>query len=886
MGHNDLVANRLPADQPLVGRGAERRHLFTQLGDPSVRGLVLVGVAGIGKSRLARELAAEASETGHPVHFVRATASLRPLPFAAFAAVLEAHGMPSEPALAEFQAFTEALNTARTRPVLIVDDVPELDDRSRVLLDFLLDDGRTFLVMTARTGTGSPPAYPERAEVDLVKLEALEPPALAELATAIAGGPIEAASLSRIVTASEGNPLFLRELVVGAKETGSLERSVGMWTLVGPLSGATRLWSSFEHRVAATSDEERSVLELVGLGEPLALRLVEDLGGVEAADVLERRGLLRSERRGGVSFLRFEHPLVGEVVRANLTATRRLLHSRRLADAAERLGDPTVADPLRVATWRLDGGGEGQLETLVDGATAAFRALNYELCIRLALAAWHRWRAVDMALLAAECLDMTAQEAAVDALMTEAMPFARDDAERANLATVHASTVFRQTGDAVRTEAILTNAASQISDPAALRSLDAQRGTNALLGGDVRTCLAFAEPILAQGGDRAFVQASRDVATALSLSGRSEDAIRYADQCLATLTDLADAGQLLSAGVAIVAKAMALLEAGALTAAADTVAGAYALSVETRNTDGQAWFASVLGLIRLTEGRLETAAKLFREAAVVFARLGHDGERWGLGGLALAAGQLGDAASANEALAALERRGGSPFSMMDVSIERGRGWAAVASGDLVAAEAAFWAAANRGIELGQLSPACAALHDLLRIGGTTAPAERLQRLGSEVDGDLHSARLAFARAVVGGDAEEAAAAGAGFDACGAKLFAAEARMLEHRLASAAGHHRRSQEAAATARALLATCEGASTPMLLSQTGPTALSRRELEIALLASTGLASRDIAERLCLSPRTVENHLQRAYVKLGIRVRGELAGALGRAVGSAGIG
>jgi DNA-binding CsgD family transcriptional regulator len=56
----------------------------------------------------------------------------------------------------------------------------------------------------------------------------------------------------------------------------------------------------------------------------------------------------------------------------------------------------------------------------------------------------------------------------------------------------------------------------------------------------------------------------------------------------------------------------------------------------------------------------------------------------------------------------------------------------------------------------------------------------------------------------------------------------------------------------------------------------ALSRREREVAELAAAGCSSREIGERLFLSPRTVDNHLARAYDKLGIDGRDGLAEAL----------
>jgi DNA-binding NarL/FixJ family response regulator len=48
------------------------------------------------------------------------------------------------------------------------------------------------------------------------------------------------------------------------------------------------------------------------------------------------------------------------------------------------------------------------------------------------------------------------------------------------------------------------------------------------------------------------------------------------------------------------------------------------------------------------------------------------------------------------------------------------------------------------------------------------------------------------------------------------------------------------------------------------------------VATLAATGKSNRDIAHALRLSPRTVENHLQRAFVKLGVTERGALADTL----------
>ncbi|MBV8998145.1 MAG: helix-turn-helix transcriptional regulator [Solirubrobacterales bacterium] len=52
--------------------------------------------------------------------------------------------------------------------------------------------------------------------------------------------------------------------------------------------------------------------------------------------------------------------------------------------------------------------------------------------------------------------------------------------------------------------------------------------------------------------------------------------------------------------------------------------------------------------------------------------------------------------------------------------------------------------------------------------------------------------------------------------------------------------------------------------------------REEEIADLVAAGLTNAQVAQRLQLSPRTVENHVAHALAKLGARNRTELAARL----------
>jgi DNA-binding NarL/FixJ family response regulator len=57
-----------------------------------------------------------------------------------------------------------------------------------------------------------------------------------------------------------------------------------------------------------------------------------------------------------------------------------------------------------------------------------------------------------------------------------------------------------------------------------------------------------------------------------------------------------------------------------------------------------------------------------------------------------------------------------------------------------------------------------------------------------------------------------------------------------------------------------------------------LSERELEVLRLAGLGLDNDAIAERLTLSIRTVERHLQNVYAKLGVSGKSARTAAVAR--------
>jgi ATP/maltotriose-dependent transcriptional regulator MalT len=164
----------------------------------------------------------------------------------------------------------------------------------------------------------------------------------------------------------------------------------------------------------------------------------------------------------------------------------------------------------------------------------------------------------------------------------------------------------------------------------------------------------------------------------------------------------------------------------------------------------------------------------------------------------------------------------------------------------------------------------------MRTTGSDTSA-RLRELASTCDSPLVSARARHATAVRARHAAELASAASDFEALGAMLLAAEAAADAAEAFSRAGDQRAAANARRRPSALAAACEGAATPGLIHTAGPVPLSRREREIVMLAATGMANKDIAQRLYLSVRTVNNHLQHAYTKLGVTSRDGLTQALG---------
>jgi DNA-binding CsgD family transcriptional regulator/tetratricopeptide (TPR) repeat protein len=256
--------------------------------------------------------------------------------------------------------------------------------------------------------------------------------------------------------------------------------------------------------------------------------------------------------------------------------------------------------------------------------------------------------------------------------------------------------------------------------------------------------------------------------------------------------------------------------------------------------------------------------------------------------LALARALSGDEVGAFEAMpwsSPDEHGAGLGVSGKFLQVE---GWIHASAGRREEARAAFIRSSETHGSGGFLLPSFAALVDAARVSGAGELLERVEELAIDMDGEYVAVLLRFARALAAldvidpTDTQNASRTASEFDAVGT----AAARIDQHIIAAeafdhAADLHRASGEtrrAVASARlrdARISTC-GLTRLPLVPDTTSSALTPRELQLANLAATGLSNRDIAEHLVLSVRTVETHLQKVYLKLGVRTRSELREAL----------
>ncbi|GAA4671099.1 ATP-binding protein [Phytohabitans rumicis] len=811
--------------------------------------------------------------------------------------------------------------------VLVLDDLHEADAESLAVFEYLIHNlGRqaTLLVAAFRPDSGAAPALArssvQRRLAAQVRLGPLDRAAVRDLAASCLETPpadVPEAVVDLLWAGSGGNPLHAEELLNDLCDGEVLRHTERGWVVGGPVPVALPMTvaPSLTHRLEQLSEQAREVLLTAAvLGHRFPLAVVQAVTGLDDRDLFGHfsggspAAHLVTPDEQNPDWYAFHHPLLAESLLALLPAGRRARLAERAADAIEQLHPGLPGEWCQqAATLRLTAGdrvaagllfteagrraltqgaarsavtlleraqetlaAEGDVEARADAQEALLFAYVEVGQIKQALAsvevldrlgggldpgrrsAWHT-RLAWAAMLYGSIDDALAHVRAARALLGSDP----DPAAGARIDAVEAHLMLDQPGEghvaaealarrAVRVaEAIplpdvacqvwqLLGAVTRIRDPAEgtaclerARTIAVQHGLpiaeahvlirlgndNALHGGTIDRLIQARDAARRLGAVTVGYQAESSIATHLVLMGRYAEAEEVIDRCLP------DTGRLTlleTTQYLLLAKAMLAAHQGQRRA----MDGALA-EFRVAGGDLPLHVPRVHGLVRAfcalaEEDRPQARAELDRALAAeaqsptIFPLSG----RYGLDPLLRAlAGDL-DERELQELTStpASRLRWDRQFSLLAGAVLAGRAGRATAAAALVSDVDKLGEPYEMGRHLGLRLVAEAALDD-----GWGTPVPWLR-------------------------AAEEYFHGAGFTPA-----ASACRALLRRAGAPVGQRRRGVE---------------EIPAQLRSAGVTV---REFEILRLLRERLGNREIAERLHLSPRTVEKHVASLLVKTG---------------------
>lgn len=365
----------------LVSRTAERARL-TEATNGLAEGhgglWLLRGDPGVGKSRLAATVLAEASEAGLQVMSGRAVPSGTPTPLRplgeALLAWLRRHSVPDDARLAPYLpslarlapqlgVVTEdgspsvmllgegLLRLAQAVPepgiVLVIEDLHWADPETLAVVEYLADNVREVPLMVVATSRPHDSAaaadlmtaLASRGAAEVVDLLPMDDADIAAMVRECLGGEAPGEATTWIQRHSAGYPLFVEELLADLRDSGALVADGNRWALVAPRDAVVpqSFVRSIEGRMASISEPGRDVVTTAAmLGVEFEWRIVAaalDMSELAVADALRELQVQRFVVVGQPDRFVFRHALTREAVLAGLLSPERSRLAGLLAEA-------------------------------------------------------------------------------------------------------------------------------------------------------------------------------------------------------------------------------------------------------------------------------------------------------------------------------------------------------------------------------------------------------------------------------------------------------------------------------------------------------------------------------------------------------------------------
>ncbi|MET4662982.1 DNA-binding NarL/FixJ family response regulator [Streptomyces sp. PvP037] len=912
----------------VTARQGELRAIGSALTDRG--GILLTGTTGVGKTRLLAASLQRVAAEGRTVVAVGGAGGPETGCAENFCSLAEC--------LDRLESVRRHSDPAR-RTVVGFDDAHLVEESAAHRLYRLTASGRVAVAATARRDaalpTGVDKLWVERL-VERLEVRPFARDVVSSILHGRVGGPVDSATLERLWATTRGNALILHELVEYALTDGSLRRVDGRWHWDGlPARPPERLADIVLLRLRDLAPEEQELVNVLAVAGPVEYGLAERLGLARAAETLDGRDLVQIEYSGRRVGIRLTEPLTGAVVAdrmSGLTAQRLRL---QLADAIEATGARREDDVVRMATLRMAAGRVPEPAVLLAAARTAAHRRDFALTERLCRSVLGNPRpprdarrtpsagpagdgapvsdpargvaGADNVSVAGEGDGagggvVTADEARAALLLGRALA---GQGRHEEAEAVFAGALAERPGAAPhglpRDELIAAvrdradNAAWGLgrgADAAAVvdglpAGLGAQ-GTGVRHGFHAVLALLADRPDDAARTGRTVLPGEQPdsvvvqhllppAAFALSELGRPAEALALIARHARDLGGWHDDARLRC----LVVTARCAFAQGDLGRVADTLdaTGRFATPGDDLRQLQLALLRS--RLLRLL-GRPAEAVTLLRGASTLRVRRDWLGTpSWTLAQLA---GALAEAGRPTEALQTLveaqaARRDAPAYPLADDALLLEHAVVLAHTGDRSGA-------ACRALEVVQRAAArpataLAALHLAVRVADAPRAAVRAAQLAAGAHSELMRLQCDHVVALTRSDGEALEDVSARFRTMGAVALAAEAAAQAADMYRREGRRRASRLARAAGARLLAETGCALVPWAdpQEQRQPdraAPLTSREREVAALAAGGLSNRDIAARLVVSVRTVENHLYRVYEKLGITARSDLGGAL----------
>jgi DNA-binding CsgD family transcriptional regulator len=854
---------------PLTGRGEELRVIREALSGDERKGMVLAGLAGVGKTRLSRAAADSAAEAGWAVRNVAGTMAGRHVTLGAFARWADDTDT-SQLRLVRNVLLELTADTGRAPLLVVVDNAHLLDDLSALVVHQLVLQDMASVIVTIRTGETTPDPVTALWKDGLLRRLELQPLSCNEcdhLLQNVLDGPLAMGCAERMWKLSRGNVLFLRHLVDHERESGRLAKVNGEWCWKGTPSASPSLIELVEQQIGAVPDELREVVDIVAVAEPIDRELLMTLADPQTIEAAEERELIATAATGDA--VSIGHPLYSEVRLSRCGPIR--LRRLRSKVATAMAQDDGVGDPLQLGLLWLESDLSPDGAVLLRAAKVAASRLDLRLAERLCRETIAVNPSPESKLLLTHILFLKEKpEAAQEVLDTL-------DSHESAVPGFRSGVILRaavlmwplQKPDEAVT---LIDAEMTLDDDDRNHSLRTFRAIGHMMAAEpAQTMQAMAAVDYNRLDDMGRVIGHTVETIALGDLGRVQEATQTASEGYRVQAE--------SPHEAIHGTGLAEFHAYALLAAGYVDE---AIAVAEREVQRCAEFSGMpqwlalaaLGTTAIGKGDLSAAVRYLHSASEGF---GHTGDTGGvfyririphLEALARA-GSIDDAVAALATTALSRHR---TWKYLDSTYLLATAWVSAAQGRTSEARDITARAAEFARAHGQLAREVLCLQTAAQFGDTGG-AGRLAELATQVQGPRAPLSARYAQVLAAADAAALDAVSNDFEAMGDVLAAADAAAQAATLHRRKGHRGSALTSSGRAQLLAKQCGAAVSPALAAASLALPFTRREHEITRLLSRGLSNREIAAALSLSIRTVEGHVYQASAKLGISSRSELS-------------